>query len=74
MDLCWVHGLRAGVGCGADGVVHADEDEDKVAVDRTSASPRGHLVQRFCPDSGGSTGPAHSPSKSFSTRSSDVAR
>jgi hypothetical protein len=32
------------VGCGVDGVVHAYEDEDEVAGDRTSASRRDHLV------------------------------
>lgn len=47
VDLCWIHGLRTGVGCGADSVVHADEVEDEVAGDRTSASPRDHRVQRL---------------------------
>ena len=34
MDQGWVLWFCAGVDCGADGVVHADENEDKVAVDR----------------------------------------
>lgn len=32
MNLCWVHGLRAGVVCGAGGVVHAVEDKAAIVA------------------------------------------
>lgn len=39
-----VHEFRPDVADSAGGVVQTDETEDEVAVARTSASPRGHLV------------------------------
>ena len=44
VDHGWVYAFRAGMVCGAGGVVQADEDEDEVAVDCTSGPPRDHLV------------------------------
>ena len=47
MDHGWVVWFWAGVVYSAGGVVHADEAEDEVAVDRTSAPPPDCLVQRL---------------------------
>ena len=47
MDQDWGSWFWGGMVYRAGGVVHADEAEDEVAVDRTSAPPPDCLVQRL---------------------------
>jgi len=43
VDLYWIHGLRAGVDCDADGLVQTNQAEAAI-VALTSTPPRDHLV------------------------------